>query len=69
MKAVILSIGTELVSGQTVDTNSAYLSRELAGLGVETIAHATVGDEQPAIAAAIREAAARAPLVLVTGGL
>ena len=44
MRAFILSVGDELVSGLAVDTNSAWLSRELGAEGVLTIGHATVGD-------------------------
>ena len=57
MNAVILSIGDELTGGQTVDTNSAYLSRELACRGVATLAHCTIGDDRDLIAQAIRSAA------------
>lgn len=69
MKAVLLAIGNELTSGQTVDTNSAHLARRLVALGIRTLRHATVGDDRPAIAAAITEAAREADLVLVSGGL
>jgi len=69
MQAVLLSIGDELVLGQTVDANSAWLSARLAEQGITTAYHQTLPDEQSAIAAAIREAAGRAELVLVTGGL
>lgn len=68
-RAIILAIGSELLSGLSVDTNSAYLSRQLGQRGVETIAHRTVGDDQAVIAAAIGEAASRADWVLVSGGL
>lgn len=69
MNAIIVSTGEELVTGQTVDTNSAYLSRRLAERGIATIAHITVGDSQAAIAEAMRTACAGADLVLLTGGL
>jgi len=69
MNAIIISVGDELTSGQTVDTNSAYLSRRLAELGIATIEHRTVGDDQSAIASAVGDAAGRAELVLVSGGL
>ena len=59
MNAIILSIGDELVLGQTVDTNSAWISQELARVGCAVSAHMTVGDDQKAIEDAIRE---RAPL-------
>ncbi len=69
MNAVILSVGDELVLGQTVDTNSAWLSARLTASGVMTVYHKTVADDQAAIVAAVREAAAAADLVIVTGGL
>lgn len=69
MEAIIISIGDELVLGQTVDTNSAHLSALLATMGIGTRCHETVGDDRAAIADAIRRAADRTPLVLVSGGL
>jgi len=69
MNAITISIGNELTSGQTVDTNSAYLAGQLDALGIDTLSHVTVGDDRAAIARAITAAAAEAELVLVTGGL
>jgi nicotinamide-nucleotide amidase len=69
MDAIILSIGDELALGQTLDTNSAYLSARLAERGIMTRYHQTVADEQPDITRAIRTAAQSAGLVLITGGL
>jgi nicotinamide-nucleotide amidase len=69
MNAVILSVGDELVLGQTVDSNSAWLSAKLAEHGVMTLYHKTVADDREATALAIKEAAAAAPLVILTGGL
>ncbi|MEM8737383.1 MAG: competence/damage-inducible protein A [Planctomycetota bacterium] len=69
MKAILLSIGDELALGQTVDTNSAWIAARLASLGVSTVLHETVSDDQPLIAAAIRWASTRADLVIVSGGL
>lgn len=69
MRAEIISIGAELMTGAAVDTNSAYLSEQLARLGVPVDRHTTVGDELAAIAAALIASAERAALVLVTGGL
>ena len=69
MHAVILSIGDELVLGQTVDTNSAWLSARLASHGIPTLYHQTIADERATIADAIRLASERATLVLITGGL
>lgn len=69
MHAEIIAIGTELVLGATVDTNSAYLARQLATVGVPVRRVTLVGDDLPEIVAAIREALARAPLVICSGGL
>lgn len=67
--AIILSIGDELVLGQTVDTNSAWLSQQLAAIGVRIVGHATAPDDQPSIEDAIRTAAARCEILLISGGL
>lgn len=69
MQAAILSIGDELVLGQTVDTNSAWLSARLAQRGIMTKLHATVADDRALIADEIRRAVDAAELVIVTGGL
>jgi nicotinamide-nucleotide amidase len=67
--AEIISIGDELTSGQRLDTNSRWLSRELGELGIHTLYHSTVGDELEPMRSAFRIAAGRAAVVLVTGGL
>jgi len=64
-----MSIGDELVLGQTVDTNSAYLSAQLARRGVGTRYHVTVADDLDAIADAIRHAIGQAQLLIISGGL
>ena len=70
MNAIVLSIGDELVLGQTVDTNSAWLSREMAAIGWNVTAHVTVGDDLPqTISATIADAAPQCDALLVTGGL
>ena len=69
MKAAILSIGDELVLGQTVDTNSAYLAGKLCRLGIFPTCHHTLADDKNAIAAAITQAAETADLILISGGL
>lgn len=68
-RAAILSIGDELVRGQTLDTNSRLLSARLMDLGIEPVAHETVGDDLAALVEALRRSALRAPLVIATGGL
>src|SRR5205823_12255874 len=69
MNAIILSIGDELVLGQTIDTNSAWLSQQLAAVGVEILAHATVPDHQLSIEQTIRESAARCDVLIISGGI
>ncbi len=69
IKAEIISIGSELVSGQSLDTNSQWLSRELGSLGISTAFHTTIGDDLDDNVAVFRTASERADLVLTTGGL
>ncbi|HMO27187.1 MAG TPA: competence/damage-inducible protein A, partial [Tepidisphaeraceae bacterium] len=69
IKIAILSVGDELVTGQTVDTNSAYLSRECGRIGARVIAHHTVGDDQRAIESAIRQLSTSADVLIVSGGI
>ncbi len=68
-RAVILSIGDELVLGQTVDTNSAWLSQQLAAMGVDIAGHVTVGDDQQAVAGAITQAAREVDVLIISGGI
>jgi nicotinamide-nucleotide amidase len=69
MKSEIISIGSEITSGQNLDTNSQWLSRRLAEIGVPVGWHTTVADDLDANIEAFRIAAGRAGLVLITGGL
>lgn len=69
MKAEIIAIGSELLLGVTVDTNSAYLARSLAAMGLELSSHCTVGDDLDRIVAAIDDALNRVDIVICTGGL
>jgi nicotinamide-nucleotide amidase len=69
MKCEVLSIGSELTSGQNLDTNCQWLSRRLASVGVPVGWHTTVADDLDDNVEAFRIAAGRAELVLVTGGL
>src|SRR5438445_1536833 len=69
MKAELISIGSELTSGQNLDTNSQWLSRRLAEIGIAVGWHTTVADDLDANVEAFRIAAGRAALVLATGGL
>ncbi len=69
MNAMILSIGDELTSGLTMNSNAAYLGRQLSALGITCDAHITVGDDREAIVAAIRQALGHCGILLITGGL
>src|SRR5689334_813682 len=69
MNAELIAIGSELLLGETIDTNSAYLARQLAGIGVGLFRKTVVGDNLERIAATIGEALGRADLVICTGGL
>ncbi len=69
IKAEILSIGTEILLGNIVNTNAAYLSQELAALGILVYHQAVVGDNPGRLSEALAEAYSRAELVITTGGL
>lgn len=69
MDAAIVAIGSELTLGRIVDTNSAWLSRRLMTLGVKPLVHLSAPDERGAVIQALRDAAARAKVIVVTGGL
>ncbi|MCC6245095.1 MAG: competence/damage-inducible protein A [Gemmatimonadaceae bacterium] len=69
MDIEIVTIGDELLLGYTIDTNAAFLARELATLGVQIVRRATVGDAPETITTAIREALDRTGAVITTGGL
>jgi nicotinamide-nucleotide amidase len=67
--ASIVSIGNEILSGLTVDTNAAYMSERLMRLGVATVSSYTVGDDISKITQAIERAGGDADIILITGGL
>src|SRR5215203_4072476 len=67
--AEIVTIGTEMLLGDLVDTNTAWISQHLAELGVAIYRHTTVGDNPERIVEALREASSRSTLVITTGGL
>lgn len=69
MRAEIISIGDELITGQRLDTNSQWLAERLTEIGVEVAFHTTIGDNLPDNVAAFHAAIARADVVVVTGGL
>lgn len=67
--AEVISVGTELLLGETVDTNAAYLGSELAQLGLALRRTVQLPDDRAALTAGFRDARSRADLVAVTGGL
>lgn len=69
MKAAIITVGDELTSGVKPDTNFPRLARRLADLGIEVAIHTSVGDDEIAIARALKQTEAVASIVIVTGGL
>jgi nicotinamide-nucleotide amidase len=69
MKTEIISIGSELTSGQNLDTNSQWLSQRLAAMGIAVGWHTTIADDLQANIEAFRIATQRAGLVIATGGL
>lgn len=69
MNAEILTTGTEILLGEIVDTNAAWLARRLRELGINLYYKTTVGDNEGRITEAMRQGLQRSDLVLVTGGL
>ena len=69
MRAEIISVGTELLLGQIVDTNAAYLASKLPDLGISAYYRMTVGDNPKRLAEVIRLALSRSDIVFTIGGL
>lgn len=69
VRAEIICIGTELLLGEIVDTNAAFIARSLAGLGLDLYHKTTVGDNLGRITAALRQAWERSQVIITTGGL
>lgn len=67
--AEIITIGTEILLGEIVDTNTRYIARTLRGMGVDLYRTITIGDNVERIASAIRHSMERAEIVITTGGL
>src|SRR5271163_1970573 len=68
-KVEVMSIGTELLLGQILDTNTNFLTQELAAIGLNCYWHSTVGDNKDRIKDSLRIAFERADVLLTTGGL
>ena len=69
MNVEIITIGDELLIGQVVDTNSAFIARELNKTGISVFQITSVSDSRAHILSALEEASRQVPLVLITGGL
>ncbi|MFN4886222.1 MAG: competence/damage-inducible protein A [Bacteroidota bacterium] len=69
MKAEIITIGDELLIGQTINTNAAWLGSELAKIGVRVSNSSCISDKELAILDALRTAQERSEIVILTGGL
>ena len=69
MKSAVISVGTELLFGQIVNTNAAYLSQELNEMGVDVLYHYTMGDNPQRFRRVMEFAMQDCDLFLITGGL
>ena len=69
MTSEIICVGTELLSGNIVNSNAAFLARELTGLGINCSYQTVVGDERERILEALKIASKRADLLILSGGL
>ena len=69
MKAEIMTIGDEILIGQIVDTNSAWMGQKLNEVGIDVVQISSVSDQESAIFEALAQAEKRAEVVLITGGL
>jgi len=67
--AIIITIGDELLIGQTVDTNSAWIAQRMNEMGIDVLRRVAVGDTRQAITVALDEELPRAELLIITGGL
>ncbi len=69
MNAEIISVGTELLLGHTINTDASYVARELSTIGVNLLFAGTVGDNVPRLKETLESALQRSDLVITTGGL
>ncbi len=69
MRAEIITVGTEILLGDIVNTNSQYLAKELASLGIEVYHQGSVGDNENRLLEVFEECLKRSDLVITTGGL
>ncbi|PKL76405.1 MAG: hypothetical protein CVV27_10450 [Candidatus Melainabacteria bacterium HGW-Melainabacteria-1] len=69
VSAILIAIGTELSSGQVINSNSAWIAGQLSAAGLDTLLHWTVPDDRALIRQALDRAAAETELIFLTGGL
>lgn len=69
MKAEIITIGSEIMLGEALDTNSAYLGKKLSSIGLEPIYQTSVGDDRKILSQVIKTALGRSNVIITTGGL
>ena len=69
MNAEIIAIGSEMLAGDRIDTNSLYLTAELNKLGVEVVTKCVIGDDRDRLAAQVRQSMGRSPILILSGGL
>jgi nicotinamide-nucleotide amidase len=69
MRAEVVGVGTELLLGQIANTNTQWLSQELAAIGLDVLHHQVVGDNLDRIVEVLTLGMERADVMLVTGGL
>jgi nicotinamide-nucleotide amidase len=69
INAEIISIGSEILLGQIIDTNASYLAKRLAELGINLYHQSVVGDNPARLKATVRQATARSDIVITCGGL
>ena len=69
MRCEVVAVGTELLLGQIVDTNSSWIGEQLALAGIDCLRHTAVGDNPDRIRSTLQESLQRSDAVIVTGGL
>lgn len=69
MQAEIISVGTEILLGDVVDTNAAYIAQKLASLGIDLFRKTVVGDNRRRLTRVLKESLKRVDLIIITGGL
>lgn len=69
MKAEIIAVGTELLLGEILDTNSQFLSQQMTNLGIDLYYVSHIGDNHARLTAAVQQALERSDLLIMTGGL